>query len=332
MPEGRADEGMRVLESTVDRLSLRVISMTLEADDVLSLTLSPTDAAPLHRWDPGAHLAVHLPGGTTRQYSLCGDPDDSGRYRIAVLREPVSRGGSSHVHETLRVGDIVEATPPRNHFELDDASGYVFVAGGIGITPLLPMLERAERDGRPWHLYYYGRARSSMAFLDKLERHGDRVTLVTRHDEARPDLAAIVRDLPAGHALYACGPGRLTSELAAHAEAHGVNDRLRTELFAVPETDVAPAPDADSFVVRLETSGLELTVPPGRSILDVVLEAGIDVLHDCAEGICGSCETAVVSGEPDHRDYVLTTQEKADNSCMMICVSRSSCPVLVLEL
>jgi ferredoxin-NADP reductase len=311
---------------------MRVTAMTLEADEVVSLRLTGIDVAGLPAWSPGAHIGIRIPDGSIRQYSLCGDPLDTRHYRIAVLREKVSRGGSEYVHRALRVGDVVDVSAPRNHFELEGGPGYVFIAGGIGVTPILPMIAEAERSGSPWHLFYYGRSRTSMAFLGELAGYGDAVTLISNDGNGAPGLTETIVGLPAGHLLYTCGPGRLTAQIAAIAGQHGAGDRLRAELFAVPELHADEQPATDSFVVRLVESGLELAVGPDESILEVVLAAGIDVIHDCAEGICGSCETAVVSGEPEHRDYVLTAQEKADNSCMMICVSRSNCPVLVLAL
>ncbi|WP_290804337.1 PDR/VanB family oxidoreductase [Herbiconiux sp.] len=318
--------------SDADRLDLIVTSMALEADGVLSVELRAPDRGTLPSWSPGAHLSLQFGGAPVRQYSLCGDPSDSRRYRVAVLREPASRGGSEFVHATLRVGDHVAVAPPRNHFPLDVAERYVFVAGGIGITPILPMIAEVSAAGKPWSLHYYGRSRSSMAFLDDLERYGEAVSVVVPGEPASVRPADAVAAVGADGRLYACGPSRLMAELDELASEHGVAELLRTELFAAPEPDGTEPLDTDAFTVRLEESGLELVVPPERSILDVVLEAGVDVLHDCAEGICGSCETSVVSGTPDHRDHVLTAQERQENSCMMICVSRSTCPVLVLGL
>ncbi len=312
-----------------DRIATRpalVRAMRLESAGVLSLELAPVDGE-LPEWEPGAHLDLVLPDGLVRSYSLCGTPGDPA-YRIAVLREELSRGGSLFVHDTLRVGGHVEVRMPRNHFALEPASGYLFIAGGIGITPLLPMIAAAESSGTPWRLLYAGRERASMAFLGELARYGDRVTVVARDEAARLDLATELAALADGELVYVCGPERMLEGVR-----ESLGDRaetvLRTELFAAPERDDEPG---DAFTVELQASGLTLSVPAEKSILEVVTAAGIDVLTDCEEGICGSCETRVLLGVPEHRDYVLTAQEKQENSCMMICVSRSSTPKLVLDL
>jgi len=306
-----------------------VRGMRQESDGVLSVHLEPVECA-VEPWEPGAHLDVRLPAGGIRQYSLSGRPGQPG-YRIAVLHEPEGRGGSAWVHRVLRVGDMVDIGGPRNHFALEEADDYLLVAGGIGITPLLPMIARLDAEGRPWSLAYAGRSRASMAFLDELAAYGDRVTLVPGDEGDRLDAGALVADLGPAALVYVCGPQRLLAGVRAALAAVGAEDRLRTELFAAPDHDEVPAA-TDAFTVELRQSGLSLTVAPEQSILEAVGAAGVEVMSDCEEGICGSCETRVLEGEPDHRDYLLTTQEKAQNDCMMICVSRSACPLLVLDL
>ena len=313
--------------------SALVRSMRLEASGVLSVVLESFDSEPLESWLPGAHIDLSVTDDSSRQYSLCGSPADTEQYRVAVLREPDGRGGSEYVHGTLRVGDIVKIGGPRNHFTLEGAPGYLFVAGGIGITPLLPMIVAAEGSGIPWHLVYYGSSRGTMAFLGELEPFGDRVTVVAK-DESGGALAVadVVAGLGVDDLLYLCGPSRLSDAVRAEADRLGCADRLRVELFAAPERADAAEQPTGAFTVHLLESELQLDVPADRSILDVVREAGIDVLHDCGEGICGSCETKVLAGTPEHRDYVLTESEKSANDCMMICVSRSRCPILELSL
>jgi ferredoxin-NADP reductase len=302
--------------------------MRHEADGIVSLTLEATGSDELTAWAPGAHIDITVGDGTTRQYSLCGSPS-ADHYQVAVLREEVGRGGSEYIHGALRVGHVVELGGPRNHFALEPAPEYVFVAGGIGITPLMPMIAELALTATPWHLYYYGRSRTTMAFLRELGEYGDSVTVIAKDEGTIVPAADVVAAANPGSLAYVCGPIRLIDDVRVGASSAGLE--VRAELFAAPEAadDAAPA---EGFTVRLTQSDLELVVPPDRSILDVVLEAGIDVLHDCAEGICGSCETAVTAGVPEHRDYVLTDREKADNNCMMICVSRTSCPVLELSL
>ncbi|TCB97343.1 oxidoreductase [Micromonospora zingiberis] len=296
----------------------------------MSVELVPDAGVVVPDWAPGAHVDLVVGDGSTRQYSLCGDPGVP-VWRIAVLREPAGRGGSAWVHDELRPGDRVRLRGPRNHFALEPAAGYVFVAGGIGITPLLPLLAEASRRGATGQLHYFGRARPNMAFIDELTPYGDRVRVYAETDGPQPALRTLLDELPSDTLVYACGPiGMLDALRAAMTEA-GCLDRLRTELFAAPAA-VQSSPEDGSFTIRLERSDVELTVPADRSGLDVLLEAGVDVVHDCQEGICGSCETRVLGGEIDHRDHILTPQERAAGDCMMVCVSRAAGERLVLDL
>lgn len=226
------------------------------------------------------------------------------------------------MHETLRVGDEMTIRGPRNHFALEPAGEYLFIAGGIGITPLLPMVRDVDAAGIPWSLLYLGGARSRMAFLDELTAYGDKVRVVARDESDRVDLDAALAAAPAA-AVYACGPEQMLTQLQ---ECGG--DRVRVEFFSAPVIEYEPG---GTFSILLQQSGLELDVPPERSILEVMREGGVDVLSDCEEGICGSCETRVVDGEVEHRDFVLTAQEKQRGDCLMVCVSRAACPLLVLD-
>ncbi|MFK4759846.1 PDR/VanB family oxidoreductase [Microbacterium sp. ZW T5_45] len=312
------------MTSTTDLsdIRVRVRGLTREAEGVLAVELEPlADALPA--WTPGAHIDLVLPSAPVRQYSLCGDPAST-RYRIAVLREPESRGGSRAVHERLRPGDEVVLREPKNHFVLEAAEEYVFVAGGIGITPLLPMVKAVAARGASWRLLYLGGSRSRMPFLDELASlDADRIRIVARDEGSRADLPAALTASPDA-LVYACGPERMLTALTEIVDA----ERLRVEYFAAPEVEYEPG---GPFRVRLDRSGLELEVAPEESILDVLRGAGVDVLSDCEEGICGSCETRVVEGEVEHRDFVLTAQEKTRSDCLMVCVSRASCPLLVLD-
>lgn len=295
------------------------------ADGVRSLTLRRPGGGPLPVWEPGAHLDVLLAPGLERQYSLCGDPADRETWRVAVLREDAGRGGSAYVHERLGPGDVVRVRGPRNHFRLEPAAGYRFIAGGIGITPLLPMLAAAERAGADWSLLYGGRRRGTMAFRAELARYGDRVTLAPEDETGPLDLAAVLDGVPDGTLVYCCGPGPLLDAV----EARCPPAVLRTERFRPAER---PAVAADAFEVVLARSGRSVTVPPGVSVLDAVRAAGAEVLYSCAEGTCGTCETDVVEGVPDHRDSVLTEEERAAGETMLICVSRCRGKRLVLDL
>lgn len=302
----------------------RVRAMTLEADDVLAVELELVDGDP-EEWAPGAHIDLLLPDAPVRQYSLTGEPG-AARYRIAVLREEHSRGGSKAVHERLRPGDLVTLRGPRNHFVLDPADEYLFVAGGIGITPILPMLHAAHRAGARWHLLYLGSTRRRMAFLDEVMSIGSgSVMIVARDEGVRADLADALAALPDAP-VYACGPERMLAALQDLLPEE--SGRLRLEYFAAPEVEHEPG---GGFAIRLARTGLELPVEPEQSVLEVMRSAGVEVLTDCEEGICGSCETHVLEGEVDHRDFVLTSQERQQMDCMMVCVSRASCPLLVLD-
>ena len=320
------------MHSTSDEvdLTLRVDARTTGAEGVVVLDLCDPAGADLPAWAPGAHVDLRLPDGLTRQYSLCGDPADRSRWRIAVLREPESRGGSAHVHDALVEGAVVEVRGPRNHFPRVPAPRYVFVAGGIGITPILPMIDAADAAGAEWELHYGGRSRRSMAFLQSLEEAtGQRVTLHPQDEVGLIDLESLLGTPRPGTLVYCCGPEPLLVAVEQRC-AGWPEGSLHVERFA--PKDVGEPVLTGAFEVELALSGLSLTVPPEKSVLQVVEEAGIDVLSSCTEGTCGTCETTVLSGEVDHRDSLLTPAEQAVNDTMFICVSRAACPRLVLEL
>jgi ferredoxin-NADP reductase len=308
-------------------LELLVRQMRWESEGVVSLLLEDRDGAQLPPWSAGAHVDVELQPGLVRHYSLFGSPLDKAEYRVAVLAEPGGRGGSRYVHESLRPGHVVGVRGPRNNFVLEDAPAYTFIAGGIGITPLLAMLQAAEARGRPWRLLYGGRSRRSMAFLPLLERYGARVEVVPQDELGHLDLETALRDLGAGEQVYCCGPEPLL--VAVEERCAPLGDVLRVERFAAPVA-TAPAP-AGVVEVELARTGRTVTVGAGESILDRVLSLGVEVPNDCREGICGSCETTVLAGTPEHHDYVLTTKERQAGRSMMLCVSRA-CDRLVLDL
>lgn len=311
---------------------LAVVERIEAADRVAVLTLRHPQGADLPVWDPGAHVDLLLADGLTRQYSLCGRPADAATWRIAVLREPAGRGGSAFVHDTLTPGTLVRVRGPRNHFALEPAPRYRFVAGGIGITPILPMLEAAEAAGADWRLLYGGRTRTSMAFVDELARYGSRVIIAPHDETGLLDLTAHVADAPSDTLVYCCGPGPLL-DAAAAAWPH---DTLRTERFqpvaATGGAGEGGAAARRAFELVLARSGRTLSVSADASILETVRSAGVEVLYSCTEGTCGTCETEVLEGVPDHRDAVLTPAERAAGDTMMICVSRCVGDRLVLDL
>jgi len=322
----------------VEQRELRVSQMTWEAEGVVSVRLARIESDdPLPAWEPGAHIDVYVPDGSTRQFSLCGDPLDRSYWQIAVLREPEGRGGSAFVHDQLRVGHRLLVTRPKNNFVLEDAAYHVFIAGGVGITPIMVMAEQLGREGRPFHLTYGGRSAGSMAFRQRLGAAlGDRVTFLAEDEDGRPDLEALLKDVPEGGLVYVCGPLGLLRAVQAAAEAvHGLDqDLIRFELFtrAGVEPKEAAALDADAYELVLASTGHILRLSPEANILEVVLALGVEVENDCRDGICGSCITPIVSGTVDHRDLVLTKKEQAAMDQMLICVSRPTCPRLELEL
>ena len=313
-------------------LKLAIRSVHSPADRVVSLELGASDESPLPRWDPGAHIDLHLPSGLVRSYSLHGDPRDRGSYHIAVLKVENGRGGSAEVHRVAAPGIELRASAPLNAFAMEPAGHYLFIAGGIGVTPLLPMALAASRAGKPWTFVYGGRTRTSMAFLDRLSAlPGGRLEVVPQDELGLPDFTRSFAAAPAGAAAYCCGPaGMLTAATDAGASIRP-DVAVHIERFAA---SVGPAAgDGDRpFEVELARSGLTIEVPAGVSVLDAVRARIPEVMSNCEQGICSSCETAVLAGTPDHRDSVLTPKEKAANRYMMICVSRSLTPRLVLDL
>ena len=314
-------------------MPLVVRSLTLESAGVLAVELVDPAGRELPAWEPGAHLDLRLPDAMSRQYSLCGDPADRSRYRLGVLREESGRGGSAYVHDVLRPGDHVDYAGPRNHFRLEPAGSYVFVAGGIGITPILPMLAEATAAGAAWTLLYGGRTAASMAFTGELAGYGDRVTLWPQDTHGLLDLDALLETPRADTLVYACGPAPLLAAVEARVAAAWPAGALRLERFAAPVVERDPAAEqavGHAVELVLADSGRTVLVPPDRSILDVLDEEGVEVLSDCREGICGTCEVKVIEGEVDHRDHVLSAPERRANSCMMVCVSRACGTRLVL--
>lgn len=327
-------------QSTRSRPAYREVEVDVEvrrreavADGVVTLTLADPSGADLPEWAPGAHIDLLMTPSLVRQYSLCGDTANRAEWQIGVLLDPNSRGGSQFVHDKLHEGATVRVRGPRNHFPLVGSPRYVFIAGGIGITPMMPMIAAAAAAGADWRLLYGGRTRSSMAFVDEFERHGDRVAVCARDAQAnfRGNRDSVLSEPAENTLVYCCGPeGLLTAvEQACKTWPEG---SLHIERFSAKELE-PPSPEAlDTFELECQRSGLTLTVPQDKTVYQVCEDAGVDVLGSCMEGVCGTCECDVLEGEPDHRDSVLNDAEKARNDVMMICVSRSRSERLVLDL
>ncbi len=300
------------------------------ADDVAALTLADPSGEALPPWTPGAHIDLMLEPGLVRQYSLCGRPSDGRAIRVAVLKTPDSRGGSAFVHERLRPGSAVRVRGPRNHFPLVTSPRYLFIAGGIGITPLLPMMAEATAAGADWTLLYGGRSRASMAFAGELAAYGDRVTIVPQDELGFPDLDGALGQPRDDTLVYCCGPEGLLTAVEQRCAAWPAG-ALHVERFAARAADPDEAADKP-FELVLARSGRTLTVPAGTSVFDAVQQAGVSVLGSCHEGICGTCEQIVLGGDVDHRDSILTADERARSETMMICVSRCRSDRLTLDL
>ncbi len=309
--------------------------MRYEATSVIGLELVPLPPLnELPAFDAGAHIDLLLPGGLTRQYSLLNDPAERQRYQIAVNKDAHSRGGSRCVHERVRVGDVLTISAPRNHFPLDESAVLqVFIAGGIGITPIMSMIARCRTLGLPWRLYYAARTREYAAFVDTLEAwaKGPEAQVQFNFDQAPGgkmlDLAAVLASVPADAHVYCCGPLPLLAAFEA-ATAHRPAGQVHREYFAASEA----AATAGGFSVELARSGRSVQVQAGESILDCLMAIGVEPPHSCREGICGTCEVRVLEGVPDHRDMVLSAAEKARNDRLMICCSGAKSPRLVLDL
>lgn len=299
------------------------------ADGVVSLTLADPHGSPLPAWTPGAHIDVILDGSMVRQYSLCGSPSDDFTWRIGVLKAPDSRGGSVTVHDRLGPGASVRTRGPRNHFPFVSSRRYLFIAGGIGITPLLAMIAEADATGAEWNLLYGGRERASMAFVDELARYGDRVTLAPQNETGMLDLTAWLGEPRPDTLVYCCGPEGLLSAVEKLCDSWPAG-ALHLERFSAKPQDSVSSDSA--FELVLQRSGLTLQVPPDKSVFEVIKDAGVSVLGSCLEGVCGTCETEVVDGDVDHRDSVLNEEEQDSNEFMMICVSRCRSARLTLDL
>jgi ferredoxin-NADP reductase len=303
------------------------------ADGVVALDLVHPHGDDLPAWEPGAHIDLLLDEGLVRQYSLCGDPRDAKSWRVGVLLDPQSRGGSRHVHDRLVEGAGVRVRGPRNHFALVDSPRYLFIAGGIGITPIIAMIDSAQQAGSDWKLIYLGRQRTTMAFAEELSgAYGDHVTVWADDENGRFfDLEPALTEPEDQTLVYCCGPEPLLSAVEQHC-AHWPEGSLHIERFAAKAVTEANVEALDTFQVVCQRSGVTVEVSEGISILEALEDADIPIMSSCLEGICGTCEATVLEGTPDHRDSMLTEAERASGNKVLTCVSRSCSEKLVLDL
>lgn len=314
-------------------IRVRVKSMSWLALNVVGVVLETLDRQPLPPAPAGSHIDVKLDAKLSRSYSVVGHAGSPARYEIAIAKDAQSRGGSRHIHEKLRVGDELQISEPRNLFALSDAqSPSVLVAGGIGITPVWAMVQALESQGRPWRLYYAARSQTHAAYLDDIAGLASRSSvgqLVTHFDDqhggAPLDMAALVAAAPQEAHLYCCGPQAMLAAFERETAARPAA-QVHLERFNAAQTE-----NSGAFKLLLNRSGLELTVPHGRSILDILLENGINAQYGCMQGACGLCETPVLAGEPEHLDTLLSPEVKQANRTMLICCSRSKTPTLTLD-
>ena len=308
---------------------MRLVAVRYEAQDTNSYEFEPLDGGILEPVQPGSHIDVHLPNGMMRQYSLVTAEGERRSYVVGIKKDQASRGGSRFIHDQLKVGTVLKIGGPRNNFPLDEAAPHsVLIAGGIGITPIYCMAQRLIAKGLPWTMYYSCRDRKDAAFLRQLEGQ-PQVNLHFDSESAGTflDLNRIVADAPDGAHFYCCGP---TPMLSAYEEATKdiAPERMHIEYFTATEE----AATEGGYSVLLQRSGQEFSIPEGKTILQVLRDAGLDVTYSCEEGVCGACETAVISGLPDHRDNILTDREREESKTMMICCSGSKSAKLVLDM
>ncbi|MEI5999397.1 oxidoreductase [Paraburkholderia bengalensis] len=323
------------MKAATETFEVEVRGIRLEAETVRSFELWPI-AGELPAFAPGAHLDVHVSAGLIRQYSLT-NPHERYRYVVAVHRDPAGNGGSMRMHDSVAVGDRLIVSAPRNHFPLNETAAHsVFVAGGIGVTPLLAMVRRLCELGRSWDFYYCARTPAKAAFLRELSELSSNSTDGALHCvfDGEPGAASLnLDDVRAAHGtqadFYCCGPTPLMDAFSK-ALADVAPERVHLEYFKAPATELKP--HGEAFTITLLRRGQTFVVPRERSILEVLHENGVPVLTSCQRGICGTCETTVIEGEPDHRDCVLTREERASNRTMMICVSRCKGERLVLDI
>jgi vanillate O-demethylase ferredoxin subunit len=316
-------------------LDVKISRKWEEAEGICAYELTAGNGVALPPFSAGSHIDVHLPGGFIRQYSLCNNPSESNRYHIAVLRDAEGRGGSRAIHDLVHEGDALRISEPKNHFPLaHDASNHLLLAGGIGITPILCMAERLHRVGETFEMHYCARSPQRTAFVSRIMSAELGKSVSFHFDDGEPeqklDLSATLKQASEGTHLYVCGPRGFMDAVLAEARKQGwPEDRLHYEFFGA----VVEQADGDAtFQVKLASSGLTVDIPPGCTVVQALAEKGVEVLTSCEQGVCGTCLTRVLEGQPDHRDSYLTDDEKAACDQFLPCCSRSKTPVLILDL
>ena len=322
-----------------NQLELKVTAREQLTDDIIGLTFESCTGEALPCWQPGAHVELALEPCVSvgnnnsndtilRHYSLCSDPSNTQQWQVAVLKEENGRGGSQFIHSQVKVGDVIKVSEPRNHFTFNSRKKCLFIAGGIGITPILPMIRQAEKEGVDWRLLYLSRERNRLAFVEQLVSYEpSRIHLHGDKEDGGIDLAAILAECDSETCVYSCGPKRLLDALEERAAVQS-EWSLHIERFSSGPIDTTGA----TFDVVINSTGQRFSIAEGQSILGVLRDAGINIPISCRNGVCGSCETGVLSGVPDHRDSILSPEEREENDFMMLCVSRSFTPELVLDL
>lgn len=321
--------------SKLPTISVRVARKQQEAADICTCELVALDGGPLPAFSAGSHVDVHLPGGLTRQYSLCNDPAESHRYLIGVLRDPASRGGSAAMHDLVTEGQLLQISAPANHFPLaHDASRHLLLAGGIGVTPILCMAERLANTGADFEMHYCTRSPERTAFHQRITGADFAAQVHFHFDDGAPeqklDLAALLSAPAGGVHLYVCGPkGFMDAVLNTAREKGWAEAQLHCEFFA---GTVSKSDSDASFEVQIASSGKIVVVPRDKTVVQALADAGIDVQMSCEQGVCGTCLTRVIEGIPDHKDMYLTPEEQAANDQFTPCCSRAKTPRLVLDL
>jgi len=321
--------------SSISTLSVRVARKALEAAEICTFELVDMNGGPLPAFSAGSHVDVQLPGGLSRQYSLCNDPKETHRYLIGVLRDPASRGGSQAMHEQVQEGQLLQISAPKNHFGLaHDAQRSLLLAGGIGVTPILCMAERLAITGAEFEMHYSTRSRERTAFYERIASSAYAPQVQFHFDDGataqKLDLAALLAAPQAGAHLYVCGPKGFMEAVLNTARAQGwPESQLHYEFFAA---EVAQSDSDVSFEIKLASSGRLITVPKDMTVTQALAAAGIEIMMSCEQGVCGTCLTRVLEGVPDHKDSYLTPEEQAANDQFLPCCSRSKTPMLVLDL